>query len=66
MEEVIATLLGALFVIGLIVAIYCVFCKIIANCIQRPYTTKKAFWWIFFFQLFGAIIYILLSTRDNY
>jgi len=50
----------------LTIGVYCGLCAIVANCIKRPFGTRKAFWWVFFFgPIFGSIIYILLSMRDG-
>ena len=56
----------AVMVAILTIGVYCGLCAIVANCIKRPFGTRKAFWWVFFFgPVFGSIIYILLSMRDG-
>lgn len=49
----------------IVFAMYCIFCKIIANLIQPPCPRRRAFWWVFFLSFLGAIIYILLGIRDG-
>lgn len=57
---------AVVFLIVLVLAIVVGLCAIVANCIKRPFGTRKAFWWVFFFgPIFGSIIYILLSMRDG-
>lgn len=54
------------FGILLAILIYVGYCWIISNVIKSGIkNSHNPFWWIFFFNLIGAIICLLLDIRDK-
>jgi lipopolysaccharide export LptBFGC system permease protein LptF len=55
-----------LFVIILAILIYVGYCWIISSAVKSTDINKhNPFWWVFFFNLIGAIICVLLDIRDK-
>ena len=51
--------------IALSIGIFVGAIMIISNAIRDENYNRNPFWWIFFFGIFGAVIYLLLNIRDT-